>query len=523
MAVKLAGGLRDGESLSMRSSDVLAIELSGPPSRSLGRSASSGVVWTTLQSLGGRFSGTVVFLVLAHLLTPSAFGLLAIAQVFVSFSTTLADAGFTRTLVQRTQLRAAHLDSALVVSGGIGVVMAIGMVAGAPFLARLYHQPSLTPVLMVLAVVPIVTGVSGVPESILRRQLRFRALAMREVSSVVISGVLGMVLAVLGFGVWALVGQVVSQSIIAVVALWSSVGWRPSRHWTGEAVRELVGFGSHVLGISLLNFVNRRAGQFLIGLFLGPVALGLYSVATRVMSLCVDLMVSNVSKVAFPVFARVADQPRRLAAGYLRAAELSTAVTFPGFGLLALFGPQLTPVLFGPQWTDAGPLMRILSLFAPAMGITLFGKSLMLATGRSGMALRWTAVQVCITVAVIAAFAHFGLYVLAAALVTRNWLALPLNLFLVRRVAPVSLRAQAVTMVVPALGCAAMAAVALGLMQVTRLGPLEDVLAAGPLGLLAYLGVLYALRRRLFTEILGMVKRRQRTKLVPPQDREATV
>jgi O-antigen/teichoic acid export membrane protein len=507
----------------MISSDVLAVELSGPPKQSLARSASRGVVWTILQSLGNRFSGTVVFLVLAHLLTPSAFGLLAIAQVFVSFSTTLADAGFTRTLVQRTELRAAHLDSALLVSGGIGVVMALGMVVGAPFLAGIYHEPKLSPVLMALAVVPVVTGVTGVPESILRRQLRFRALALRGVSSVVASGVVGIVLAVLGYGVWALVGQVVSQALVAVVALWMSVGWRPSREWNAEAVRELVGFGSHVLGISLLNFVNRRAGQFLIGLLLGPVALGLYTVATRVMSLCVDLMVASVSKVAFPVFARVAEQPQRLAAGYLRAAELSTAVTFPGFGLLAIFGPQLTPILFGSQWTDAGPLMSILSLFAPAMGITLFGKSLMLASGRSGMALRWTTVQVCITVAVIAGFAHFGLYVLAAALVTRNWLALPLNLYLVRRVAPVSLRAQAMTMVVPILGCAVMAGVALGLMQVTGLGPLADLLTAGPLGLLAYLGVLYMLRRRLFTEILGIVRRRQRAKLLRSPDREATV
>lgn len=492
----------------MISSDVLAGQLSGERTRSLSRSASSGVLWTTLQSLGNRFSGTVVFLVLAHLLTPSAFGLLGMAQVFVSLSGTLADAGLTRTLVQRTDLRAAHLDSALIVSGGIGLVMGLGMLVSAPFVADAYHEPDLSPVLMALAIVPVVTGVSGVPESILRRELRFRALALRGVSSVVASGVLGIVLALLGYGVWALVGQVVSQAVVAVVALWASVGWRPSRYWTWEAVRELLGFGSHVLGISLLNFLNSRAGQFFIGMLLGPVALGLYTVATRIMNLCVDLMVANVSKVAFPVFSRVADRPHRLATGYLRAIQVTTTVAFPGFALLALFGPQLTPVLFGSRWDAAGPLMTILALMGPVLSVGNFGRTLMLATGHSAMALRWSAVQTAITVAVIAGTAHLGLHALAVGLVARGWVALPFNLYLARKVAPVSLRSQALTMLVPGAGCVAMAVVVIGFMKVTDLGPLVELLTAGPLAVLSYLGVLLVWRRPLLVEVLDMVRRK---------------
>jgi O-antigen/teichoic acid export membrane protein len=494
------------------SSEVLAGRLSTPAASSLGKSATSGVLWTTLHSLGGRLGGTVVFLVLARLLVPREFGLLAIAQVFVSLCSTLTDAGFTRTLVQRPKLRAAHLDSALLVSVGLGMVMSLGLVLGAPLVAVAYHQPQLRPVLTALAVVPLVGGITGVPESMMRRQLRFRALALREMSSVVLSGAIGIVLAFLGAGVWALVGQVVSQAIIAVVVLWVSVGWRPSANWTLEAVRELMGFGSHMLGITLLNFLNARSGQLLIGLFLGPGAVGLYAVAVRVLNLSVDVMINNVQKVAFPVFSRIADQPRRMANAYLRAIEVTTTVSFVGYGLLALLAPQMTRLVFGAKWEAAGPLMALLALTGPATSIAFFSNGVMLAAGQSAMALRWTTARTAFTVVVMLATVHFGLQVMAIGLVVRNWAALPVSMSLVRRVTGVSLRAQAKTMLVPTAAVASMAMVVTAFLRVTDLEPPAELLTALPLGILTYMAVALPLRRDLILGAFARVRPRDDAK-----------
>lgn len=493
----------------MPRSEQLAASLSGTPSASLGTKAARGVVWTTLQSLVARLSGLVVFLILARLLQPADFGLLAAAQVFIALSRTLAEAGLTRTLVQRPQLRAAHLDSALLVAGGFGVLLSVLLVTTAPLVARLYDLPHLTPVLIALAIVPTLTGLSSVPESVLRRQLRFRSVAMRGMVSVVLSGVLGITLALLGAGVWALVAQVVSQVFIALIVLWWSLRWIPGRAWERSAVMELMGFGADVVGISVLSFVNRRAGELIIGVVLGPVALGLFSVGMKILTLSLDILVSNVQKVALPVFSRVADTSSRLSSAYLRATGFTTLLAFPGFALLGLFGNQLTPIIFGEQWVSAGPLMSILAFIGPVQSIAVFNNSIMLATGDSRLALRWTAVTAVVNTVGFAASASFGIRAVAAVYVGLNWLLLPVGLYLVRRVSAVTLRDQLRTLSVPLAGCLAMVAVVGCLELFTDLDPLTLLLVGGPLSLAAYLAVALPFRLALLKAALAQVLSRR--------------
>ncbi len=489
----------------MISSLGLADSLSSPAPRSVSGAAARGVIWTTTQSLVNRLSGAVVFLLLARLLAPAEFGVMATALVFVSLSTTLAEAGLTRTLVQRTTLRAAHLDSALLVSGAVGAALSTAMLATAPFVADLYDLPRLTPVLMALAVIPLITGVSSVPESILRRQLRFRSLALRGTTSVVLSGAAGVALALSGAGTWALVGQTLSQSLIALVILWASVRWRPGRRWERSAMRELLGFGSNVLGISLLNFLTRRSGELLIGLVLGPTALGLYAVSVKLLNLGLDLMVANVQKVAFPVFSRMANDPERLRAGYTRAIGLTTMVAFPGFLLVSLLGEQLAPIVFGKQWIDAGPLIAVLALFGPAQSIAFFNNSVMLARGRSGLALGWTALNATTSLVTFSVTVQYGLLAAAVGHVARGWLMLPVGLYLVRRVSGIRLIDQIRAPLAPLLGCAVMASVVILIEKATSLPQAADLATAGAAGIVTYvlvMGVLCRQRVRALTRRL---------------------
>ncbi len=495
----------------VRNSQELATELSSPVTGSLRTSAVRGAAWTTAQSVVNRLSGLVVFLVLARLLAPAEFGLLAAANVFIVLAATFAEAGLTRTLVQRPLLRAAHLDSALIVSAGSGLLLAVALASAAPGIARLYDLPALTWVLVGLAIVPLLNGMSAVPDSILTRQLQFRYLAIRSSTSVVVAGVIGVVLAAMGAGVWALVAQALSQALVASAVLWICVRWRPSAAFEAGALKELVGFGSHILGIQCLNFLNRRSGDLLIGVFLGPVALGLYSVAQRVLHLVLDLLVSSVQRVALPVFSRLADEPARLSAAYLRSTEATTLAAFPCFALLVATGPDLTPVLFGTQWTSAGPVMSVLALAGAAQSIAFFNNSMLLATGNSWLALRWTAASAVANVAVFAGMVQFGIMAVAIGFTAGAWIMLPLGLFLVRRVSEVSLRQQLRTLGIPSLGCIGMVAVVLGGRLIwsgdeQQLGHL--IVSSGCAGLV-YVCIIGLLRRDIVAAVLGKLQRRR--------------
>lgn len=470
----------------MLTSEVLAIELSTPTPKGMATKAARGVVWTSVQSLIVRLSGVVVFLVLARLLQPVEFGLLAAAQVFVALSRVLAESGLTRTLVQKPQLRAAHLDSALLVSGGIGALLTALMIVGAPAVASIYHLPGLTPVLIALSVIPLITGLSSVPESILRRQLKFRSIAMRGTFSTVLSGAVGVALALLGAGVWALVVQAVAQVMIALVVLWSQADWMPSHAWERAAIRDLLGFGTDVMGISLLTFFNRRSGEFLIGVVLGPLALGLYSVAMRILTLVMDLLIANVQKIALPVFSRVSEQPARLRAAYMRATSITTLTAFPGFAMLGLFGNQLCPLLFGHQWVHAGPLMSVLAFIGPVLSLAVFNNSVMLAVGASRRALAWTTVLALSNFVAFAASVHFGILAVAIAFVSTGWLLLPVGLYLVRSVSSIGLWDQLSVLAAPMGGCLVMIAGVLVFKHVTDLGVVAEVVYGIPVALTLY-------------------------------------
>jgi O-antigen/teichoic acid export membrane protein len=488
-------------------SEVLADSLSQQAPKTMGRQAARGVVWITFQALVVRLSGVVIFLVLARLLLPVEFGLLAAAQVFVALSRSLAEAGLSRTLVQKPTLRAAHLDSAFLVSAIIGVVLSLLLATAAPLVADLYDLPRLTPILLALSLVPLLVGMSNVPDAILSRQLMFRALAVRGMYSVVCAGVVGIALAFLGAGVWALVAQVGTQAVVACVVLWCSAGWKPGRNWEGPAIRELLGFGSHVVGIALLNFFNRRAGELLIGIVLGPTALGLYAVAMRVLTLSLDLLINSVNKIAWPVFSRVASQPERLRRTYLRSVATTTLFAFPGFTILGLFGNSLTPLIFGQQWTEAGPLMTALAFIGPVQSIALFNNGMLLATGHPRRALAWTATLAVFNFLAFAVAVASGLLVVAIAYVAVNWLLLPVGLHLVRNVSTVGMREQFGVMLAPLAGCAVMTVGVVAFQELTSLDPIIEVIIGVPIAVVLYAATTLPFRWDLLTTGLAQLKR----------------
>jgi O-antigen/teichoic acid export membrane protein len=230
----------------------------------------------------------------------------------------------------------------------------------------------------------------------------------------------------------------------------------------------------------------------------------------RILNLCLDVLVINVQKVALPVFSRVADDPRRLSRAYLWATEATTFTAFPGFTLLALFGGDLAPLVFGAQWDRVGPLMSVLALMGPAQSIALFSNSMMLATGRARMALQWTAATAVLNVTGFAVGSLFGVVTVAALYVSLSWVLLLVGLYLVRHVSTVTLRDQLLTMGVPFVGCLAMAGLVVLLRALTDFSPIVDLLVGAPSALVLYAVVVVPARRELVRGLLERLRSKRR-------------
>lgn len=418
-----------------------------PPADGPGATSPSGsyrrsVSWSVVAVGGQQGLTALLSFVLALLVGPEAFGTIAIAMVYVVFVQLLVRQGMIQTLVQRRDLDDTHVDSAfwMVVAGSL-VLSGLSIAASGP-LASLNDLPALRAVIIWLSPLVLLQGLSVVQEALLRRRMAFRSLALRTLTSVGVGGVVGIGLASAGAGVWALVGQQLTMATAAIVVLWHASGWRPRLRFSALHARELLGFSAGSALGSLGNFASSRADALLIGVLLGPIAVGLYRLAARLTEIVTDVFTRSIQQVALPELSRLQGDAERFRARTLDVVRLTSVVTIPLLGVLAAGSTPLFELL-GDDWAPATTALQVLCAVTAVRSVMLVNAAVVLAAGRPFLnaAHAW-----CAGVASVTAFLSAGLMVrdapiaeqvLAVALArlaAQALVALPTQLYLLRRV-----------------------------------------------------------------------------------------
>jgi O-antigen/teichoic acid export membrane protein len=476
----------------------------GSEKGSVRRRAARGLTWTVVDTWGRQLLNFLIFIVLARLLTPADFGLVALATVFVAFAQLVVDQGLGDALIQRREVDREHIDTAFWVAVATGTLLTgVGVVIAIP-LAAVLGEPDLAPILQVLSLTFLLSALSSIQIAILRRELAFRSLAVRSLVAACGGGVIGIGMAVLGYGAWSLVGQQIGSAAFSVVTLWGVSAWRPGQRVSRTHFRQLLGFGVNVVGSDILNFLSRNVDNLLIGVFLGTLPLGLYSVAYRILTMTQVMLVNVARKIAFPAFARLQHDSERLSKAYLGVTRVGSVGILPGYIGLALIAPELTLTVFGHRWADAGPVASILFLIGPVLTLQAFSGALLNAAGHPNIVLRFRLITTVTSIIGFAIAVRFGILAVAAAFVIRGYLLLPLNLYWVRRYAAIPVRDYLTQMRGVALATVLMAAVMLGLRLVIPedLGRLLFLLSEVAAGGLTFVAVVLLVERSLFHQVL---------------------
>jgi O-antigen/teichoic acid export membrane protein len=344
-------------------------------------SLSSAVRWSFVMDGGRQAITTLTTLVLAALLGPEAFGLIAMALVYVSLLELLLKQGMGAAIVQREELRRSHLDTAFwLVVAAAAVLTAVGVILSGPWAAA-NRTPELRPVVIALTALVPLHALMVVQEAVLRRGMRFRLLALRSNASVLVGGVVGIALAVSGAGVWALVAQQLTAGAVGVLVLWTVSSWRPRPTFSRQAASDLLRFSSGSLLGSLGVFVVNRADALLIGLFFGPAVVGLYRLASRLIEAVVGATVSALMSVSLPELSRVQRDPARFTEGVLRFTWMSAVLTLPVLGALAGASDAVLR-LIGVEWAPAAPALRLLCIAGAVRALFAFTGPMLQALGR---------------------------------------------------------------------------------------------------------------------------------------------
>jgi PST family polysaccharide transporter len=448
--------------------------------------------WAVVLSWGQRAISMVFVIVLAALLGPEAFGIVAMALVFLAVIELFLEAGFLTTIVQRETLDREHLDSAFWVNLAWSIVLACLAFALAGWWAGVNNAPELADVIRALSILLVISGLTIIQQAYLQRTLAFRKLAVRANVAALVGGLVGLSLALWGAGVWSLVAYQIAIDLTSLVLLWAVSDWRPGLRFSRAHARDLFGFTSGVFLANVGGFVNRRSDTLLMGLFFSPSVVGIYRLADRFVDSILELTMRPVGLVSLPHMSLLQRDRTALRETVATFTRIAMRTTLPALLVLAACSGYVLAVV-GPEWEIGSDALRLLCIVGIVKGLVHFTGPLLFAVAkpfyRATMLWFLAAVSVATVVAVGYALesdpAQRQLTGMsgARALVALA-IVLPLNLVIISRVAGLAPRTLARWLPAP-LAAGIAAVVAVGVLTAT--GALEG---APPLLALVVAGVI---------------------------------
>ena len=390
------------------------------------KKAIRGIKWSAIGEVAGKGIDFALIVVLARLLDPEDFGLVAIATAFIGFATPVVTLGFPTAIVQRQLLEDEHLDVAFWFSVVLSTGLLLATIGLAGIIAGAYDQPDLQNILAWLSISFIFLSLSSVQQALLRRRLNFRLLTIRSLSAEVVGGVAAIAMAFHGLGVWSLVARQLISSLTSVLLLWAVCDWRPRLRFSKAHFRDLFDFVKHMVGSSFLVSAHRRSDNLIIGFFLGPAALGYYTMAYRLFHVVLTLVGSTTSKVGMPVLARLQTDAQRFRRVFYTMTELTAVFALPAFLGLAVLAPEIVPILFGEKWLPSVIIVQILALVGIVKSLIRPVSVALLSAGRPDLRFKMLAIDALFTIPAFIIGAQWGIVGVAVAYAAAQWMISPL-------------------------------------------------------------------------------------------------
>lgn len=403
-----------------------------PLSRIAGRIV-SGVFWSAAETWGRQLALFVIFVILAQYLGPKELGLAALAAVAPAILTIPVVQGFPDALVQRPQIDRDHFDSVFWLLFSVGLGISTSIYLAAPLIAGFFGEPLLAELIRWTSLVVAIQALAAVPTAILKRELDFRMLAIRTITGTILSGAVGIGMAVSGYGVWSLIGMQLTKVCSEAVILLVFSRWRPRLVFSIARCRDLSGFAVPLIVQSLWTFVNEELPKIILGAIIGPVAVGIYAFARRLLDLLVQGLLSPLTNIAMPAVSRLQAQPEKIDQFFDTGIRIAGLVGFPAFVGFAAIAPDAVPLIFGAHWAGAVLPVQILMILGLLRTVDSLCGLTMLALGHSKLVLTLNVTYTLIFLIAFPAGAAIGLETALAAQILCNLVLVPIFLWLAHR------------------------------------------------------------------------------------------
>lgn len=350
-----------------------------------------GVKWTTISTIATTVLQFIQLAIMARILSPSDFGLMAIVMVVMGFVGAFADMGVSNALIHRQTISKNELSSLYWLNVIAGVVMFILVSAIAPLVAEFYKEKELTKLIILLSTTFIIQSFAQQFSMLWQKELRFREIAKIEITNKIISLFVTVYLAYVGYGVYALAyGTIVSSIIQTIQYLYLGLKeYRPMMRFKFQDVESFLEFGVYQMGERTVNYFNYQIDTLLIGKLLGVESLGIYNIAKQLVMKPALVFNPIITRVTFPAMSKIQSDLPKLKEVYLKTINYLSSVNFPIYAFIFIFAYEIILVMFGTKWIDAVLIVKILSLWAAWRSTGNPIGSLQLARGRADLGFWW--------------------------------------------------------------------------------------------------------------------------------------
>lgn len=450
-----------------------------------------GTAWNYATFILGKLVTFAATTILARLLAPEDFGLMSLGLIAINYLDTFGELGVGSAVIFRRENDKDNANVAFTMAMLVNIILAAIAFLVAPAVAAFFKEPRVIPVVQVLAVTFIFSGLGRIHEALLKKDLKFRKTVIPQIAKTTVKAVVSIGLALMGYGVWSLVWGQVAASLVVSVFYWWALRWRPRLSLNLTIVHRLLSYSSHIVLAEILGMIQNNLDYLIIGRLLGSIPLGYYTMAFRIPELVIINLCYVVSMALFPAYARLQDQLDKLKRGFLSTLKYVAMITVPiGIGL-TIITPEFIEVFFSDRWQPAVPAMQALSLYALVYSLSFNSGDVYKAIGRPDVLNKLSIVKLGVTIPALWIAASYSIYHVAWAQLGANILLTFIRLDVARRLLSLDWRRIASSLK-PGFAGALVMGLAVYFLRLGMLGlsPLVRLFVLPAVGLLVYVAVI---------------------------------
>lgn len=465
----------------------------------------SNFLWRFAERCGAQIVTFIVSIVLARILTPEDYGKIALITVFTTIMQVFVDSGLGVALIQKKDADDLDFSSVFYFNFVTCLVLYAAMFIASPFIANFYNDSSLTPIIRVISLTIVISGVKGIQQSYVSRNMLFKRFFYATLGGTIFSAILGIALAYTGFGVWAIVAQQLSNTTIDTLILWLTVKWRPKKMFSWERLKGLLSFGWKMLASSLLDTVYGNIRSLIIGKLYSSSDLAYYNQGNQFPNVVVTNINTSIDSVLLPTMASVQDDSQRVKTMTRRAIKTSTYIMAPLMMGLAFCAEPIVRLVLTDKWISCVPFLRIFCITYMFYPIHTANLNAIKAMGRSDLFLKLEIAKKIVGMILLLSTMWFGVMAMAYSLLVSSVLSQIINSWPNRKLLNYGYLEQ-LKDIIPSIALAVLMGFCVNLVSLLDLSNIVTLLIQIPLGAVIYIITSELLHLESFNYLMDLIR-----------------